>query len=99
MGKNIAIIILSLCLLLCVYQLFAGFWSAGVLRAAEWRVRTRGFELWRDACSHAAAGDRSRQIWCDTAAKQTIITAADAGVSDEDMKALATDIVLREQKH
>lgn len=86
MGKNIAIIVLSLCLILCVYLLVAGFWNAAVLRAAEWRVRTSGFEVWRDACSHAAAGDRSRQKWCDGAAKQTIVPAAAAGVSDEDVK-------------
>jgi hypothetical protein len=99
MAKNIAIVALAACLLLAMVGLVNDAWHASIMRAAEWRVRTTGFELWRDACMHAASGDPSRQKWCTFAGKETIITAADANISDEDLQALATEIVLSKQKH
>ncbi len=88
MGKNIAIVVLSLCLLLCVYQLMDSAWRASVLRGAEWQVRVAGYHVWRQACDHAAAGDRSRQKWCDAADRQTATAPPTA-----DLNSLAADTI------
>jgi hypothetical protein len=101
--KNIAIAVLSISTLVlalvCVGQFANNAWHAAAMRAAEWKVRTSGYQVWSRACAHASEGSAQRAKWCEWAAKETVRTAAESGVTDEDIRVLATDAVLRDSLH
>jgi hypothetical protein len=91
MKRTIIIILLSLALIV----LF--LWDATQLvemRAAERLVRVSGFEVWKGACVHAAAGDKARLKWCEWAEAGTR-SVVDEHVSDDEFKALAVYSALR----
>lgn len=97
MKKNIAIVVLSIALLLCLFQAGAGIWRISKIRAVERALLTSGFDVWRKACDHAAAGDRTRARWCEWAAEATAPSIS-LSASEEDLETLAVEIVTRQMK-
>lgn len=101
MKKNIAIVALAVALAICLLQ--SVLRSADLAlhisaaRAAQREVRLAGFRVWSQACQHAAAGSAARWKWCEWAASQTTVKAADEGVSPEDYASLALEKYVTEQ--
>lgn len=98
MKKNVAIVLLSIALATSI-----GMWGnsaseAVKMRAASRLVRQASIKVWLQACEHAADGDKKRARWCGWATEQTRISAADEGVTDSDLRAFATDVVIQEMK-
>lgn len=89
MKKNVAIVALALALVGCLMVSASQIRAAGAMRASGRNARLASIGVWSQACDHAAAGSIARAKWCVWAASQTTISAADEGVSGDDIMALA----------